>query len=162
VNGVLATSTTPATAPWVRIPSTGTVTPAGGSANSYVDGYIRRQGATAFTMPTGNGGKWRRIAFSAPSIATEFEARYVAAPNCNNETVRLKWTTASELNNDYFTLERSGNGIDFNGLGRITGAGNNNNYQDYYFEDISPLRGINYYRLSQTDFDGRHEQLSTI
>jgi hypothetical protein len=82
-NGVLTTSFTPATAPWVRIPLAAAVSPVGGSANSYVNGYIRRQGNTAFTFPTGNGGRWRRIAMTAPSISSEFEARYVYSPYAN-------------------------------------------------------------------------------
>jgi hypothetical protein len=85
--GVLTTSYFANTAPWIRIPSVASVSPVGGSQNSYVDGYIRRQGATAFIFPTGNSGKWRRIAVTAPSISTEFEARYVGAPYVNSTTM---------------------------------------------------------------------------
>ncbi|MFM7900364.1 MAG: hypothetical protein ACKPAD_00090, partial [Bacteroidota bacterium] len=86
-NGLLRTSYTGATAPWVRIPSTATITPAGGSANSYVDGFIRRQGQTDFTFPTGNVGRFSRIGILAPSISTEFEARYVATPYSNTTSM---------------------------------------------------------------------------
>jgi hypothetical protein len=60
--GVLTTSYFANTAPWISISLAASVSPVGGSQNSYVDGYIRRQGATAFIFPAGNSGKWRRIA----------------------------------------------------------------------------------------------------
>lgn len=78
-NGILTTSYTPGANPYIRIKSGSTVSPAGGSANSYVDGYIRKTGNIAFIFPTGNSGEWRRLGIDAPSVATEFEARYVAA-----------------------------------------------------------------------------------
>ena len=56
-NGVLLTASAPATAPWIRITAAAGIIPDGGSASSYVDGYIRRTGATAFTFPTGNAGQ---------------------------------------------------------------------------------------------------------
>ena len=87
--GVLQTSFIAATAPWLRIPSTSAVSPVGGSALSYVDGYIRKQGGTAFVFPTGNAGKWRRIEIAAPSISTEFEARYITTPYLNTLTMSL-------------------------------------------------------------------------
>ena len=295
-SGVLNTSQAAATAPWVRIPATATVTPDGGSAASYVDGFIRRQGQTAFTFPTGDAGRWSRIAVAAPSISTEFEASYVASPfsnttamaaapitildhvskkeywslnktvvdgastkvrlywedaawsgiykfdslsvgrwsgsgwensNCyvlcpgnwttssaernytggasgsssgsiqSNTTtqfgpfslssvgvlvlnplpvqllafdaecsqqgdVKLGWATATERNNDYFTLERSINGTVFETVERIKGSGTSNQLSDYSFIDANASNGINYYRLSQTDYDGTTEKLKTI
>ena len=68
--------------------------------------------------------------------------------------VHLKWSTASEINNDYFTLERSIDGIRFESIGEIKGAGNSNSVLHYSFSDTHPYPGINYYRLKQTDFDG--------
>ena len=68
---------------------------------------------------------------------------------------RLLWNTASELDNDYFTIERSRNGIDFLPIGEVSGAGTTDVAQSYSFIDRSPFGGINYYRLKQNDFDGR-------
>jgi hypothetical protein len=297
-SGIVNTSLTSATAPWIRIPSTGTVTPAGGSANSYVDGFIRRQGNTAFTFPTGNAGKWRRVAITAPSVSTELEARYVTTPYSNTTTMSaspiialdhvskiehwlvqkplgadgattnvqlfwedasqsviykfdslavgrwsgsgwenancygtcppswtsstaqrtytglasgsnagtiqsntlpstafgpftvssigiwalnplpvsllsfdadcksgqsiLTWLTASETNCNYFTIYRSGNGRDFTRLESVKAAGNSTHVNEYAYKDKNPLPGINYYRLSQTDFDGTETQLRTV
>lgn len=71
-----------------------------------------------------------------------------------SDKVRLQWTTATEINNDYFTVERSADGLQFSELSVIDGAGNSVTPIDYEFDDVHPLKGINYYRLKQTDFDG--------
>ncbi len=71
--------------------------------------------------------------------------------------VILNWSTASELNNDYFILERSKNGSDFVKLGEVAGNGTTNLQMDYTFTDHSPYLGLSYYRLSQTDYDGTTE-----
>jgi hypothetical protein len=70
--------------------------------------------------------------------------------------VILKWQTATETNNHYFSIQRSSNGIDFNELGEITGAGNSNKILSYSFADHDPLPGLAYYRIKQTDFDGKY------
>jgi hypothetical protein len=64
------------------------------------------------------------------------------------------WKTASEINNDYFNVERSANGQTFESIGTVDCAGNSNQILDYSFVDYSPLSGTSYYRLKQTDFDG--------
>ncbi len=68
--------------------------------------------------------------------------------------VVLEWTTATEINNDYFSIERSANGVDFYVIGHLNGSGNSNRLINYSYIDISPLSGNNYYRLKQTDYDG--------
>ncbi|MBK9047972.1 MAG: hypothetical protein IPL74_15250 [Bacteroidetes bacterium] len=73
----------------------------------------------------------------------------------DNKDVRCDWVTASEIDNDYFTIERSKNGIDFETAGITDGAGNSNYQLSYAFTDTEPYRGLSYYRLKQTDFDGR-------
>jgi hypothetical protein len=72
----------------------------------------------------------------------------------NQQTV-LKWATASEKDNDYFEIERSKNALDFESVGKIKGKGTIDLRNDYTFTDESPLKGINYYRLKQVDFDGQ-------
>jgi hypothetical protein len=75
---------------------------------------------------------------------------------CNSKEVCLDWTTASEINNDYFTLERSMDGIHFEPIGIVDGAGNSSALLDYRFTDQQPLSGTSYYRLKQTDFNGEY------
>lgn len=79
-----------------------------------------------------------------------------------DKNVDIKWTTSSETNNDYFTIEKSLNGIDFTVVGIVQGAGNSNEVLHYTFADdfISENRVI-YYRLKQTDFDGAFEYVGT-
>lgn len=66
----------------------------------------------------------------------------------------LEWNTATETNNDYFTLERSFNGYTFEDLTKINGAGNSTATLHYKYVDNTPVNGMNYYRLKQTDYDG--------
>ena len=73
----------------------------------------------------------------------------------NNQQVDCKWSTAIEVNNDYFTIERSLDAMNFSPIGEIDGAGNSNLVLNYLFTDYNPHSGINYYRLRQTDFDGQ-------
>ena len=67
--------------------------------------------------------------------------------------VLLKWTTASETNNNFFTIERSSNGTEWTEIGSQKGAGNSSTILNYELYDFQPLLGVNYYRLKQTDFD---------
>lgn len=69
-------------------------------------------------------------------------------------SVKLLWVTASELNNDYFQVERSQDGIEFFPVVRIPGAGTTSQRNTYQAMDENPLPGTSYYRLSQVDFDG--------
>jgi hypothetical protein len=69
-------------------------------------------------------------------------------------TVELSWVTATESGNDFFRIERSADGVTFEPIGRINGAGTVYEPRSYTFTDTSPLGGVSYYRLRQQDFDG--------
>jgi hypothetical protein len=71
----------------------------------------------------------------------------------------LEWVTATELNNDFFTLERSSDGRRYEEIARIQGAGTVQQQRDYQFVDAAPVPGNNYYRLWQTDYDGKRTQI---
>ena len=73
----------------------------------------------------------------------------------SNGDVLLKWQTMSEVNNDYFTVETSVDGINFEAIGVIPGAGTTSEFQSYSFVHRSPSHGTHYYRLRQTDLDGQ-------
>lgn len=76
----------------------------------------------------------------------------------NNNRVALTWTTLSERNNAYFTVERSHDGFsDWELIAKVEGAGNSSTELNYEAFDLSPNNGINYYRLKQTDFNGDFE-----
>jgi hypothetical protein len=72
----------------------------------------------------------------------------------NNE-VKLSWTTAAELNNDLYTIERSTDGFTWDAVLQIAGAGTSSSLQTYSAYDPYPLSGKSYYRLKQTDIDGK-------
>ena len=74
----------------------------------------------------------------------------------------LEWMTATEKNNNYFALEQSRDGITFESIGTVKGAGNSNVPLNYTFKHDNPLNGITYYRLTQTDFDGTSTKSSII
>ncbi|MCC6180891.1 MAG: T9SS type A sorting domain-containing protein [Bacteroidia bacterium] len=74
----------------------------------------------------------------------------------NNKQVNLKWATASELNNDFFTIEKSNNGIQFESLTTTKAKGNENELTIYNDVDMNPFDVITYYRLKQTDKDGSY------
>lgn len=79
-----------------------------------------------------------------------------------NGIIELNWSTASEINNDYFTVEKSLDGINFLIIGNVKAANLTNNISKYQLNDNTPNKGTNYYRLKQTDFDGTFEYSKII
>lgn len=74
--------------------------------------------------------------------------------NCDNGQAVLKWTTASEINNDYFTIEQSTDGKLFELLARVNGHGTTSQHSDYVYKTGMPASKM-FYRLLQHDFDNR-------
>lgn len=91
-----------------------------------------------------------------PVTLVEFNARQDA------DAVRLYWITASESNNDHFLLEKSLDAIHWNLFEKIPGAGNSNSSRFYSTTDEKTCSANTYYRLSQVDYDGRSDILSTV
>ena len=138
-------------------------------------------GTVVYTGPTPTGGVWnqRCFTFVAPnngqhvSVTTVGPTRWSHVDNfvlngscailpielscftseCMNGTTALKWTTATERNNNFFTVQYSFDGINFSDIGTIKAAGNSNDSKYYEFIDTKPLSDYSYYRLKQTDFD---------
>ena len=81
---------------------------------------------------------------------------------CTNNTVDINWSTATETNNDYFTLERSMDATNWEFVTKVAGAGNSNSVLNYIVKDISPVNGISYYRLKQIDYNGQTETFSPV
>lgn len=76
--------------------------------------------------------------------------------------VDLDWSTAGEINNDYFTVERSADGHVFRELFRKPGAGNSSQPLHYSGTDGQPLAGVSYYRLRQTDYNGDYSYSAEV
>ncbi|KAA3439758.1 T9SS type A sorting domain-containing protein [Rufibacter hautae] len=91
-----------------------------------------------------------------PISLTAFGVKKVA------EGAKLDWITANEKDNDRFVVERSLDGKTFEAIGEVKGAGNSNVLLKYSFTDRSPKQGVNYYRLTQVDYDGKFERSKTV
>jgi hypothetical protein len=68
----------------------------------------------------------------------------------------FSWSTSTEINNDYFTLEKAIDAVNFEDIVKINGAGNSNTPLLYSIIDYHPTEGLSYYRLKQTDVDGKY------
>ena len=80
----------------------------------------------------------------------------------NNNINHLSWTTATEIDNDHFNVERSSDGIVFEMIGTVAGNGNSTQALSYNYDDNVPLDGIGYYRLKQVDYNGAINYSQTI
>ena len=78
------------------------------------------------------------------------------------DIVELEWSTISEKGNDFFTLEKSYDGVNFKVIDYVNGAGNSNEKIDYSIKDYLIHNGLSYYRLSQTDYDGQSETFDLV
>lgn len=72
-----------------------------------------------------------------------------------DQMVAIKWSTTNEINNDYFTIEKSINGTDWTTLTTVDASESTENVNFYEAIDLSPVAGIQYYRLKQTDLNGQ-------
>lgn len=76
--------------------------------------------------------------------------------------IELKWSTATEENNDYFVVQKSKDAEDFTNIAIVKGAGNSNIIQNYLHKDLDISNTVIYYRLLQVDYDGRVTNLKTV
>ena len=90
----------------------------------------------------------KETGWALPVELTDFTA------HCSDNGVTLNWSTSSEINNDYFVIERSDDMKNFEYVTEISGQGNSNKTQNYEYEDFTYDGKKAYYRLLQVDFDG--------
>ncbi len=117
----------------------------GGTGTANVTGKITSNTITSFKQ---------KFALGFPPTSLPIELISFYAKNSEGQ-VRCEWTTATETNNDYFTIERSANGIKYDSILYKDGAGNSSSTLYYTSVDDAPLKGDSYYRLKQTNFDGK-------
>ena len=110
------------------------------------DGSVTSQTISDFSSSTFSFGGITTVALPVELISFNAEL--------DDENVKITWATASELNNDYFELERSSDGIHYEFIGEVLGNGTINEITSYDFIDDQPYYGISYYRLAQVDYDG--------
>jgi len=122
----------------------GKMNPFNGPGRKLSDGYAMRMMLTTFSDGGGGGGGGGGL----PIELLYFKARLVG------NKVELFWETATEINNDYFTVEKS-DGKVFRQIAIVPGAGNSSTPKSYTSTDYDPFTGTSYYRLKQTDYDGK-------
>ena len=99
------------------------------------------------------GGAITTLGSKSKSVVLPIELTSFTA-TCDGRSTLVEWTTASERNNDYFSLERSDDAINFTEIARVAGAGNSIEPLNYSYTDYGIHGGDNYYRLVQVDYDG--------
>jgi hypothetical protein len=117
-----------------------------------LNGFCNMASTAATTIRTGlTGFSDFGIVQSGSPLPVEL-LYFTAVADAN--AVMTSWATASEINSDYFMVEKSKDGISFSDIGMVDGSGNSSSQKNYSFPDTNPFTGINYYRLRQVDFDG--------
>ena len=134
--------------------------PAGGGAIAVVTPSITTLGTNTVltgSFSTGFSGFGAGVAGNAalPVSLLDFKG------TLRSTSVALDWSTSSELNSQYFDIERSSDGITFSKTGTVKAAGTSSIVLNYAFTDASPLEH-NYYRLKQVDIDGKFQYSKVI
>jgi N-acetylneuraminic acid mutarotase len=115
-----------------------------------------------------SNGTYGFVACGFHLIATQLNDFWKYTPDCSLLPIELGefsaiqkdafisvwWKTISEINNHYFTVEKSADAMEFYPVAEVAGAGYSTVPLNYEVSDHEPLKGINYYRLKQTDFNG--------
>jgi hypothetical protein len=123
--------------------------PVGGAA--WVSGNLYRfAGVSQIT----NGARFTLATTNSIVTPLPIELLSFSATIGADRTVHLHWMTGSEQNNDHFTVQRSADLAAWTDVGEVPGAGNSSSTRSYSLIDATPLGGISYYQLQQTDIDG--------
>jgi hypothetical protein len=75
---------------------------------------------------------------------------------CNGGAISIKWSTSSEQNSDFFTVEKSVDGTNFTSVTNVIAAGNSSTVRNYSAIDLDPYSGVAYYRIRETDFNSSY------
>ena len=101
---------------------------------------------------SGDGINYEVVSFAYASILPVKMVSFTTREE--GKKVKLNWQTATETDNDYFTVERSTNQDNWTAIKKVKGAGNSTDLNSYEATDDSPVSGTSYYRIRQTDFNG--------
>jgi hypothetical protein len=147
----------------VIIPPTSSHTNVGNTPGSMgADGGFRRNCDNTWTavqmasQTPGTALVCTLVSCVLPIEMVDFKAENIEGVNY------LTWTTASEINNNYFTLEKSEDGFNFTDFGIVMSSGNSSVSKTYHLEDRQPFSPITYYRLKQTDYNGQNKYSNVI
>ncbi len=175
-NTTLLTGTTPTGATVVDLVgygiTTGAETASTGTPLTATTSVERKANATstAETMATGGADDLKGNGYDTNNNLLDFITKPGPVPQnsgsvtpitlksfyaiANGNNVELKWVTSAEINNRYFEIQHSIDALNFTTITKIDGAINSANENSYQFTHYQPTQGVNYYRLTQTDFNG--------
>ena len=114
-----------------------------------------------YTLDLDNGVSNANYAYTTLTYLLPITLQSFTAQKIHTSSL-LTWTSKLEVNADYFSVERSSNGVDFSGIGSVSAIGNSSIPNQYTFTDDQPATGINYYRLKMVDQDGKFEYSNII
>jgi hypothetical protein len=130
-----------------------------GSAQNNGNGNMSIGRVNTLTYGNDNAGTWDPI----NCITLPVELVYLYSDCSVEKNARLNWQTASELNNDFFSIYRSDDGVNWNLVDRVDGQGSTSQVTNYEWLDRGePASSIVYYKLEQTDFDGTTVELGIV
>jgi len=128
---------------WEKVGTNPTIS--GTASSGSVEADIPSNSFSPFNLGSGSGNN------PLPIGLLSFNA------TCNIDEVQIEFSVQSQVNNDYFIIERSVNAIEWEELSIIDGAGNTNAQMDYIYTDLNPITGMSYYRMKQVDYNGVSE-----
>lgn len=142
----------------VSCPDPGAYTTTAGTTINQNHCFSATVGQTYFLVVDGNGGLESPFYISGITgtiFNLPIELVFFGASIKGQKFTSLSWRTATERNNDYFIVQRSHDGVSWELLEKVNGAGNSVELLSYETYDFNPYPGSNYYRLKQVDFDGK-------
>ena len=148
VNGTISSATDIRASDHAIINGSGTVTASAAMTIS--------DSATIFDSTTSCSGGCSKSGTPLPVELLYFSAEPV------RKEVNLKWSSASESNNAYYTLEKSQDGEHFQEFAKVDGSGNSSSVRTYEVLDTDPFTGVSYYRLKQTDFNNESKYFNIL
>ena len=109
-----------------------------------------------------NTANWTKSTSGITLSCTDFTTQMIALPvelihfevSKRDKNIMVHWSTASEINNDFFQVEHSVDGVQFDRIEYVKGVGNSVQINHYNALHKNPTNGVNYYRLKQVDYDG--------
>jgi len=137
---------------WDSFESTTTIPVGGDPGRTVAGGYMQKSGFTSFSDFGGGGSGGGPL----PIVLISWDAEIVG------ESTSLTWSVASQVNNDFYSIHRSLDCEHWEEVAKIPGAGNANSLMNYHIFDENPYIGQSYYRLMQTDYDGKTEKFSLL
>lgn len=135
--------------------------PAGGSCYTCLTNPLDCSGGSPPYCEPASGSFTGPFTFTEDGQVLPIELLFFKAIKGVNK-ISLSWATATELNFDYFDIEKSSDGKNFQSIAKVSGHGTTNERQDYALDDEKPYIGKNYYRLKSVDYDGYTEYFNVV